>query len=320
VLRIHISGEDLARIRIADRPDPMWETVLSFHRFRDGRGPHVYGAWRENARRRLGVPPGTLRALIPARGYFPDFLTPPQSVDGWASGIDALRATSRRRLGTEVGRVDAQQPLPLPGWARALANGERETLDRLAAELASYRRAVVAPATVWRRVEAEVGADRAVRVRHLLAGGTEGLLHGLRPVLRWKPPVLEADYPVVRDVRLGGRGLRLIPSFFCWRCPVVYADPELTPVLVYPVEHVTRDAGDQAALGRLLGGTRARVLRCIEEGSTTGELARRAGVSPASASQHATVLRDAGLVVSVRRGNEVLHTLTPLGAGLQGYG
>ena len=39
-------------------------------------------------------------------------------------------------------------------------------------------------------------------------------------------------------------------------------------------------------------------------------------MSLASASQHAAVLREAGLVVTLRHGNAVLHTLTPLGAAL----
>ncbi|MFV2121395.1 ArsR family transcriptional regulator, partial [Streptomyces sp. Act-28] len=39
-------------------------------------------------------------------------------------------------------------------------------------------------------------------------------------------------------------------------------------------------------------------------------------VARAAASLHAGVLRDAGLVVTLRRGSSVLHTLTPLGAAL----
>jgi DNA-binding transcriptional ArsR family regulator len=49
---------------------------------------------------------------------------------------------------------------------------------------------------------------------------------------------------------------------------------------------------------------------------TTGELARRADISAASASQHATVLRKAGLISTSRQGNTVRHTLSPLGAEL----
>lgn len=314
MLRIHLTGDDLARIRIAERPDPMWETILSSHRLRDRRAPHVYGHWREQSRRRVGALPATLRALVPLTGYFPDFLNPPESTHGWDEGVEALRATPRRRLGAEIERLDTKQPLP--AWVRSLARGDRATLDQLAADLQRYHQRAIRADGVWRRVQAEVDADRALRVRHLLAGGIDGLLAGLRPVLRWNPPVLESDYPVEREVHPAGRGLLLVPSFFCWRLPVTYADGDLTPVLVYPIEHAEAAPENAAALGRLLGTTRARVLRCIENGTTTGELALRAGVSLASASQHARVLRDAGLVMSMRRGNEVLHTLTPHGLGL----
>ena len=43
---------------------------------------------------------------------------------------------------------------------------------------------------------------------------------------------------------------------------------------------------------------------------------RAAGVSASAASRHATALRDAGLVTTVRNGRTVLHTLTPTGASL----
>jgi DNA-binding transcriptional ArsR family regulator len=58
------------------------------------------------------------------------------------------------------------------------------------------------------------------------------------------------------------------------------------------------------------------VLASVRDGCTTTELAGRAGISLAAASQHATVLRDAGLIASRRQGGAVLHVLTPLGAEL----
>lgn len=69
-------------------------------------------------------------------------------------------------------------------------------------------------------------------------------------------------------------------------------------------------------LVNLLGRARAVALRAAATGATTGEIARAAGVSASSASRHATALRDAGLVTTVRTGPSVLHTLTPAGASL----
>ncbi|HBF84684.1 MAG TPA: transcriptional regulator, partial [Streptomyces sp.] len=94
--------------------------------------------------------------------------------------------------------------------------------------------------------------------------------------------------------------------------------PALPPVLVYPVTHPAAPASTEPGpwLGRLVGHTRSAVLQAVGNGCTTSELALRTGVSLASASQHACVLREAGLVLSLRHGGSVLHTLTPLGASL----
>ena len=67
----------------------------------------------------------------------------------------------------------------------------------------------------------------------------------------------------------------------------------------------------------LLGRTRAAVLRALTTPRSTGELAVALGISPAGASQHAGVLRAAGLVASRRDGRRVRHAVTALGEMLQ---
>ncbi|MFE4366964.1 ArsR/SmtB family transcription factor [Streptomyces sp. NPDC056835] len=354
MLRIHFTGKDLGGVRMAAGPDPLWETILSFHRIRDRRGPLAYGEWRRETRTRLNGETSLLSALVPQRGYFPDFLTPAQGRLGFdtglEAGLEALRATPQERIRAElallaVGRTRAAgRGEAGPGQERdrgrervrdrardrsdghgrdpggrlaSLADGCAGCSGRLVDALRTYHRAAVEP--YWPHIRARVEADRALRGRALLDGGADELLSTLPPMLRWRSPVLEADYPFDRELRLDGRGLLLQPSFFCRSTPVVHRDPTLPPVLVYPVTHseapaVTERGGP--TLGRLVGHTRSAVLRAIEHGSTTSELARRTGVSLASASQHACVLREAGLVVTLRHGNAVLHTLTPLGAAL----
>ena len=46
---------------------------------------------------------------------------------------------------------------------------------------------------------------------------------------------------------------------------------------------------------------------------STSELAARAGISLASASEHARVLHRTGLVTTRRAGNAVRHTISPIG-------
>ncbi|MCS0638202.1 winged helix-turn-helix domain-containing protein [Streptomyces sp. LP05-1] len=323
MLRIHFTGADLAGVRMAARPDALWETILSFHRLRDRRGAPLFGEWRAETRSRLNGETRLLGALVPARGYFPDFLTPARGLHGLEAGLEAIRETPPARIHGELALLAASRPgaAPLPGWARDLPEGRPEPFGRLLGALRAYHRAAVEPH--WSHIQGRVEADRAVRGRALLDGGADELLASLPPMLRWRAPVLEADYPVDRELRLDGRGLLLQPSYFCRCTPVVLRDPELPPVLVYPVTHAEAPAagepggpGGASSLGRLVGHTRSAVLEAIGQGGTTSELARRAGVSLASASQHAGVLRDAGLVVTLRQGSSVLHTLTPLGAAL----
>ncbi|WP_031082694.1 ArsR/SmtB family transcription factor [Streptomyces sp. NRRL WC-3549] len=326
MLRIHMSGEDLSRVRMAARPDAMWETILSFHRLRDRRGSSVFGKWRAESRARLNGEARLLSALVPPRGYFPDFLTPSREGAepfGLDAGMEALRDTPADRLRGELALLARSAPRsrqpggrPPTALLDALAEGRAEPLGRLIGALRGYHRAAVEP--YWAHIRASVEADRAVRGRALLDGGAEELLATLPSMIRWRRPVLEADYPVDRDLRLDGRGLLLQPSFFCRGAPVVYRDPDLPPVLVYPVTHPAAPASAEPGpwLGRLVGHTRSAVLQAVGNGCTTSELALRTGVSLASASQHACVLREAGLLLSLRHGGSVLHTLTPLGASL----
>ncbi|MFJ8608068.1 ArsR/SmtB family transcription factor [Streptomyces sp. NPDC093675] len=256
-----------------------------------------------------------LRYLAPPIGDFPDFLTPPEALQGVDAGIDAVLATPRHRLRRELAVLPGA-----PSWARPLADGELEALAGLGQALRSYYGAAVAP--YWPRIQTLIDSERATRSRILLDQGSEGLLAVLGPTMRWKSPVLEVDYPVEHDIHLAGRGLILLPSAFCWQTPITLIDPSLPPVLVYPLSRragwwtAPVDSPKPRTLTNLLGSTRAACLRAIEDGCTTGELARRTGTTPPTASQHATILREAGLTATARQGNTVIHTLTPLGTAL----
>ncbi|MFI0713483.1 DUF5937 family protein [Streptomyces inhibens] len=325
MLHIHFDERDVARVQIAAEPDPLWETVLAMHQLAPaGRGVAVYAAWRDRARRELDERGLTraarlISALAPADArYFPDFLTPDAARDGLAAGLAALRDTPRARLTAESDR--AALPDRLPHWAGALATGSRQPLDELADAFTEVHRAVIAPD--WTEVAATVDCDRSARARTLCHDGVDAMLNTFRPTLRWEPPVLHVDYPYERDLRLHGRGLRLIPSHFCRRRPIALADPGLPPVLVYPVAHSTAWAPATSrschpqALSTLLGRTRARILAALDDPATTGELARRLRVSAPSASEHVSALREANLARSHRDGGCVIHALTPLGTAL----
>ncbi|MET7369534.1 winged helix-turn-helix domain-containing protein [Streptomyces sp. NPDC005566] len=322
MLRIHFTNADLVRTRVAAGPDPLWEICTSLHRLQTRHGRWAYADWYRTARDRLhaGQFTRTLRTLllplVPRAAYFPDFLTPPEASEGLDSGLEAIRATPPRRVLDEVGVLGRTSGAP--AWAPRLA--EPDMREELVRAMRTYYDTIIAPYS--EHAEARVEAERSARARAVLDHGTEGVLRNLGPCLRWRHPVLHSVYPEDRDLRLDGRGLRLIPSHFSWGNPVALAEPTLEPVLIYSLSHephhtaLPGDLGSGAPLATLLGRTRATVLRAAANGATTGELARVAGVSASSASQHATTLRDNGLIVSNRHASSVLHTLTPLGAAL----
>ncbi|OOC57104.1 hypothetical protein NOSIN_09010 [Nocardiopsis sinuspersici] len=320
-LRIHFSHDDLVRIRLADSAELMWETVNSLHLLQHRGGALFFDPWRDATRGALldgGTGERALRlllALAPYANYCPDFLTPAGTGPG--SGVEAVLSTPLPRLRKEL-RILAGQGPESPALGR-LAEGDPAAMRLLGHALRVYHRAALAP--FWPQIRTHVHADLTLRARTLRGGGTEALLASLSPDMRWRPPVLEADYPFDRELHLNGRGLLLAPSFFCWAMPVILADPDLPPVLVYPVERSlgwAQRPPRPAGLEPLIGSTRSRLLALVAEGGmcTTTGLARTATVSPATVSKHLNVLREAGLVRSRQEGKYALHSVTGLGLDL----
>ncbi|MGW2634206.1 ArsR/SmtB family transcription factor [Streptomyces chattanoogensis] len=329
-VRIHFSADDLAQVRVATEPDPMWEVLLSLHLLQTRDGPLIFDAWRRRVSGGLTAPMRCLLTLARPRGYSPDFLTPAAAAGGLDLGIDALLSTSRDRLRHDLTELAAEQSLP--SWAGRLAEGDREILRHLGQAIWAYHHLALAP--YRQRLQAQTTAHLAAHVRsaHSRSASALGrLMAALHPRLCWADPVLTVHgLPGDWDLHLQGRGLLLLPSFFCWRVPTLLKDPVLPPVVVYPIDHspetLACDPGDPGSsvtrrnLVALLGRTRAVLLEAVASGRTTSELARHAGIAAATVSHHTCVLREAGLIVSRRMGGSVHHTLTPLGADLLGGG
>ncbi|MFI1227357.1 MULTISPECIES: ArsR/SmtB family transcription factor [unclassified Streptomyces] len=306
----------MARITVVPRPDPMWELVNSLHTLQVRQPASTYAPWLRHVRKRLARsdlrgPIRLLTTLVPARGDFPDFLTPPHR-GGLEVARDLVLATPAGRLHADLAACFRQRTPP--PWLRQLAAGDRAARQELDGAVATYFRELLAPQL--HLIDAVVHTDRAHHSRIVLGGGAEQLLSTLSPSIRWEPPMLVADYPRNGDLHLRGRGISLVPSFFCTGRPVTLIDPDLPPVLVYPASRRAGCADTLKGLPELLGRTRARALCALASPCATGELARRIGVSIGSASKHATVLRKTKLITSTRRGGEVVHALTPLGREL----
>ncbi|MFD0548070.1 helix-turn-helix domain-containing protein [Streptomyces rectiviolaceus] len=319
MLRIHFTASDLARTRVASAPALMWETVLSTHWLRDGCAGLLGTWWRGRVRPHLPSRARALAELIPAQGYFPDFLTPHTVSLCPADAVEPVLLTPKNEVRKDIELLATGRPLS--PWARDLRRGLAPALAHLDQSFRDYQRVAISP--FLSGISSHTARERARAGRLLASGGVEALLRDLSPSARWRGPILDIDYPVDRDLHLEGRGLLLVPSYFCRCHPVTLVrQGEEVPVLVYPLGHEPWDTEgvDDASdtLADLVGCSRAAVLEAAGEcrQSNTSQLARRAGLLLSSASEHLTVLRRAGLIVSSREGNSVMHEVTPLGAGL----
>ena len=340
MLRVHFTTADAMRVRVVVL-GVVAELQLSFTKLCGPGTGVVFDAWRaRTARQARSLNPDVhevARFLVPPRRGMVDLFTLLGAVDSYAEGIDRLRELPRGPLWQEFSYSPAITGVRT-SWIDDVARGDRAAQDRFTGALSAYHSVAVAP--YWPRIRTVLENERAARVDIMARHGLAAMLASLAPTVRWQPPVLEVPgyvgahagtpYPVATDVELRGRGLVLAPSLFTRSDPGLYLpwndDPALLiyPLWVDPVAAAELwrpgDAATDRALSGLLGTTRAAALETIAQGCTTSELARRLGISPGGASQHASILREAGLVVSRRHRNTVRHTVTRLGRDLLNAG
>lgn len=324
MIRLHFTAADLRQITLAPAANALSETALSLrlglrhahHGRGTGRLHPAVEQWRRSHGAGATAQAGVLAELVTGQGFVPDFFLQP-AVHDFHAALDLAASTPTAQLATDLGIPDASGwngALAAPGrWAHELAQGSPAARRTLASDTRRYFDASIAP--LWPRIRSDALTDRALRAEMLLRGGVDALLTTLGTTWRWQPPTLHLPSPSTYDIPLCGRGLLLVPSWFATG-PLVMYRPEAATVLVYPMCRRERADSRREALGALLGRTRAKVLALLRTPATTTALAERAGVSLAAASQHAGVLRDAGLIDTVRTGTAVLHSLTPLGHSL----
>ncbi|MFE1948948.1 helix-turn-helix domain-containing protein [Streptomyces sp. NPDC059524] len=320
---------DLARTSFAY--SPLQEAVYSLRCWRDSaRYPHQRPWLRRlgPAFRRLDEA-DLLTALIAPRLWIPDFLTPrpdrPRPV--FARQLAELRTTPPGLLRPQFTAAYGADAVDLPPVLRdGLADPER-LLDRICRALDDYWHTCLAP-DWWPRVHPVLEADLAHRGKVLAEEGAGGLFSSLDPRLTWDGEVLTIrkkgdghPWPTA-DIEIGGRGLVVIPTLFALGAHT-NIDPTLPPLLSYPARgratiSETPPPVTDAALSRLLGVPRARILLLLADPASTTELAHRLSVTPGAVSQHLSVLYDAGLLRRTRSGRSVRYARSELGERLCG--
>ncbi|MDT7847647.1 ArsR/SmtB family transcription factor, partial [Streptomyces justiciae] len=323
--RIHFTVEDLARTRVATTIGVAAETFDSVRLLKDRDASFVFRRWRVAVHGRLGEQASPLAALMPTRGPLIDAMSLMGDTASVDEAVDNLMAAPRALMRLELENL-AFHPTHR-SWARNLMDGDREARCQVATALRACHSVTVAP--YWSKVRSHLSEVRHAFVSTMADGGVEQLFTTLcGPLVRWRPPVLEVAHRHDADIHLNGRGLVIAPTMFS--APQIELlspplDPARAPTLAVPTLSGTSldtalwegvDQSTAQSLDDLLGRTRAAVLRTAVGGCSTTELARRLNISPATASHHTTVLRNAHLITTRREGKAVLHTLTSLGIAL----
>ncbi|MEU9115758.1 winged helix-turn-helix domain-containing protein [Streptomyces sp. NPDC048483] len=315
-IRIHFTAEDFARVRFAPRPAPLQELNVALMKMCVPDEELLFGRWRRRLLRSLPDAVRPLGDLVPA-GEAPLFID--VFSDSLREGLDTVRASPPALVRSELDRVHANRPAPAPLWIRDLHRGDADAWTLLRrAQQAAFDTAL---RPVWPLIQ---DLHRTEFTRHALTAaehGIAGALTELAPSSQLQDSIWEFTSPLQhdRDITLQGRGLVLVPTFH-WTGPPLISDLPGRPLfLTYPAGTglpLTPDGtgGTDDALSAVLGRTRLDILQRLADEHTTTELARRLGVSNATASAHAAALRGAGLITTVRAGRAVLHRRTALGA------
>jgi DNA-binding transcriptional ArsR family regulator len=241
----------------------------------------------------------------------PDLLTP-KPVAGpanrvWARQLEMTRDTSPEAVVAQLELCPDVISPDAGAFARRAANGLN----------VFWRHAI---ADSWPGLHERLRADLTVRAETMATHGIGALFGTLSPKVCWTGSGLTVYNVADFEVHLAGAELVLAPTVLAW--PEVWSqltDPA-DASLSYPALGVGSKAppdGD-GPLGRLVGNTRALLLRDLNVPRSTTELSARHGLAPATVSYHLRVLHGSGLVTRSRDRRTVLYRRTEQGAALDG--
>jgi len=312
VIRFRLRGRAPTQVRFGI--SPVHETLSVVRALAEPHRHPLHTDWLRRRTRTISAQAlDTLRPLIPPGGYRPDFLDPPPR--GQRDTIeDGLRAL----LQTPVEQVTAELRDGL-GPTRA---GRLDSPARLQRECAAAVRHVwdTVLATEWPALKLVVESDLLHRGAVLTQGGLSQLLGELHKDVQLRDNSVEVRHAMDIEVDCH-RGLLLVPTVFITdRVQCVTAD-HWPPTIYYPATGawwLWDPPAPPSVIGPLLGTRRAQILVSLVVPRTTGGVAETVKIAPATASEHLTVLREAGLVARRRLGRQVVYTRTTLGDALVG--
>ncbi|MFG2085064.1 MULTISPECIES: ArsR/SmtB family transcription factor [unclassified Spirillospora] len=317
--RIEVGPEDIAACRFGIAP--LLETMNALGLAAGRVPPEPLRPWVERARPRYLTIAGdpAVRALVFLRrrfGYMADFVGPPPARPNLtvAEQLATMRATPLDQARREVARN--LRGLPEPAAVVRNVLDATDMVERLATGLETAWRALLEPD--WPVVRSIPERDIVHRAGRLAAYGWAEALDGLSRQVRWRDGVIEVDIAGGGDAtrRLGGAGLMFVPVVFSELGLAVEQGWPYT--LMYRARGVAalwegRTPRDEDALAKLVGRTRADLLRLLAEPATTTWLSARLRMSVGGVGDHLAVLRASGLVTRERTGRSVLYRRTAAG-------
>lgn len=316
---LELGLDDLTAVRFA--MSPLHETVTALQLLGRNRRPVPLQSWLTHARRTLRESQLTLPTAWPllhtGRRGSPEFIVPAPaqltpSIDDELAHMcrtkpDHVRASLRRIFGHD-----------LPAPAAALAAQPAATLQQIADELRAAHDLLIAP--LWPRLRPLLAADIAYRADKLANIGLGQMIAGLHRDLSWSDDKLVIKGQLQGDRLAVEDGLVLVPTALNADEIRLKLRSSTQTVLRYPARGIadlwTTVTPPPPGLNRLIGAPRARLLAILRTPAGTQQLATELDVTPSAVSQHLNVLRQNGLIDTIRTGRTATHQLTATGRAL----
>lgn len=315
-----LGSEDVSRIRFGISPGSELSSGVCALQSPDG-APLQWG-WLRASSPRLPAPAWeVITAIIPATGYYPDFLTTEPAWDLTPEGeAEAMRAVDEAIIVRDLSKVVTRASGRRRDILEDMLKDPLRARNRIADAWVEVWEALMAP--YWDQLRRLLEADLNRRSRQVAETGVRDMIDQLHERVRWVDDRVRVSLRIwSEEVRCQGTGLMLVPTALGAPWCSVVTDPPSVPILFYPATGMSsswpgKSVGLDAALGALLGTGRAAVLLALDVPRSTSDVAGTAGLAVSTTSHHLGVLREARLVAAHRAGTAVMHMRTPLGESL----
>jgi DNA-binding HxlR family transcriptional regulator len=311
----------------------MWELVMSARALARTPTDPIHRGWASDAHRALLASPqmSLLRTLVRDGLGPPHFLLPPPlgPRPSFEGELDRIATVPREMLYVEFGWIFGEtdrwrEPYDaLPPHMRCFVDEPERTMERLLDELRLYWRLVLAPQ--WQKTSEFL--ERTLERIPAHAASAE-VAPALDSAYRRDDEGILLTNHYAGSLRLAPEEeVVLVASAFSWPRPCSIACPATNiawagrPAMLAFVAPGFADLwkpseASEETLAKLLGRSRASILRALEARRSTTQLADALRLTPGGVSQQLAILHEAGLVHRDRERHTVYYSLSRRGKSL----